>query len=263
MPSTNKSTSQSASQSAAKYRAPQDLLTGKVILVTGAGDGIGAVAAKTYAAYGATVILTGKTIPKLEKVFDEIVEAKNPEPAIYPIDYTGASVDHYATMADTIEKNFGRLDGLLHNAAQLGLMTPLTSYTPEDWVKTLHTNLTAPFLLSQALIPLLQKAENASIIFTTDKVGQNPNAYWGAYGVSKAGIDNLMVTLAEELDNTTNIRVNSIDPGAIRTALRRNAYPGEVPTEVPLAEAIMPSYLYLMGKDSLDINKTTIAAQSK
>lgn len=248
-------------QSATTYEAPQDLLAGKTILVTGAGDGIGAVAAKTYAAHGATVILASKTIPKLEKIYDEILAANHPEPAIYPIDFTGASVDDYATMADTIEKNFGKLDGLLHNAAQLGLMTPLSSYTPTDWVKTLHTNLTAPFLLTQALIPLLMKADNASIIFTTDRVGQNPNAYWGAYGVSKAGIDNLMVTLAEELDNTTNIRVNSIEPGAIRTSLRRNAFPGEVPIEVPLPESIMPTYLYLMGKDSLDINKQTIAAQ--
>lgn len=248
-------------QAAITYQAPQDLLAGKTILVTGAGDGIGAVAAKTFAAHGATVILTGKTIPKLEKVYDEIIAANNPEPAIYPIDFTGASVDDYAKMAETIEKNFGQLDGLLHNAAQLGLMTPLSSYTPTDWVKTIHTNLTAPFLLTQALIPLLMKAENASIIFTTDRVGQNPNAYWGAYGVSKAGIDNLMVTLAEELENTTNIRVNSIEPGAIRTALRRNAFPGEVPTEVPLPESIMPCYLYLMGRDSLDINKQRIAAQ--
>lgn len=252
----------SAIQSAVQYKAPQNLLAGKTILVTGAGDGIGAVAAKTFAAHGATVILSGKTIPKLEKIYDEILEARNPEPAIYPIDFTGASVDDYAAMADTLEKNFGHLDGLLHNAAQLGLMTPLSSYTPTDWVKTLHTNLTAPFLLTQALIPLLMKADNASIIFTTDRVGQNPNAYWGAYGVSKAGIDNLMVTFAEELDNTTNIRVNSIEPGSIRTALRRNAFPGEVPTEVPLPESIMPSYLYLMGEDSLDINKQLIAAQS-
>jgi len=251
----------SATQSAIHYKAPQNLLAGKTILVTGAGDGIGAVAAKTYAAYGATVILASKTIPKLEKIYDEIVAANNPEPAIYPIDFTGASVDDYANMADTLEKNFGRLDGVLHNAAQLGLMTPLSSYTPTDWVKTLHTNLTAPFLLTQALIPLLMKADTASIIFTTDHVGQNPNAYWGAYGVSKAGIDNLMVTLAEELDNTTNIRVNSIEPGPIRTGLRRNAFPGEVPTEVPLPDSIMPSYLYLMGKDSLDINRQIIAAQ--
>lgn len=252
---------QAVTQTAIQYKAPQDLLADKIILVTGAGDGIGATAAKTYAAHGATVILTGKTIPKLEKVYDEILKANHPEPAIYPIDFTGASVDDYAAMSDTIDKNFGHLDGLLHNAAQLGLMTPLSSYTPTDWVKTLHTNLTSPFLLTQALIPLLMKAENASIIFTTDRVGQNPNAYWGAYGVSKAGIDNLMVTLAEELDNTTNIRVNSIEPGAIRTALRRNAFPGEVPTEVALPESIMSSYLYLMGKDSVNINKLIIAAQ--
>lgn len=252
---------QSVTQSAVHYKAPQDLLAGKTILVTGAGDGIGAVAAKTYAAHGATVILASKTIPKLEKIYDEIVAANNPQPAIYPIDFTGASVEDYAVMADTIEKNFGQLDGLLHNAAQLGLMTPLSSYTPTDWVKTLHTNLTAPFLLTQALIPLLMKADTASIIFTTDRVGQNPNAYWGAYGVSKAGIDNLMVMLAEELENTTNIRVNSIEPGAIRTSFRRNAFPGEVPTEVPLPESIMPVYLYLMGKDSLETHKQTIAAQ--
>lgn len=248
-------------QVATTYKAPDDLLKNKTILVTGAGDGIGAEAAKTYATHGASVILTGKTVPKLEKIYDEIVAAKYPEPAIYPIDFTGASVDDYANMADTLEKNFGQLDGLLHNAAQLGLITPLASYTPKDWLTTLHTNLTAPFLLTQALIPLLMKAENASIVFTTDTVGKNPNAYWGAYGVSKAGIDNLMMTLAEELENTTKIRVNSIDPGAVRTNLRRSAFPGEIATESPLPETIMPCYLYLMGEDSLDIHKQTIAAQ--
>lgn len=249
--------------SATNYQAPPDLLANKVILITGAGDGIGAAAAKSFAAHGATVILTGKTVPKLEIVYDEIVAANNPEPAIYPIDFSGASVDDYAEMADTIEKNFGKLDGLLHNAAQLGLMTPIASYTPADWVKTLHTNVTAPFLITQALIPVLMKADNASIVFTTDRVGQNPNAYWGAYGASKAAIDNLMVTLAEELDNTTSIRVNSIDPGAVRTNLRRNAFPGEVPSEVPLPDTIMPTYLYLMGKDSLQENKQTLSAQTK
>jgi len=247
---------------ASQYKASNDLLKDKVILISGAGDGIGAEAAKTYAAHGATVILTGKTIPKLEKVYDEIIAAQNPEPAIYPIDFTGASVDDYATMADTLEKNFGKLDGLLHNAATLGLMTPLASHAAKDWVTTLHTNLTAPFLLTQAMIPLLMKAKTASIVFTTDAVAQNPNAYWGAYGVSKAGIDSLMATLAEELENTTKIRVNSIEPGAVRTNLRRNAFPGEVPTEVPLPESIMPCYLYLMGEDSLTTHKQTIAAQN-
>ena len=246
---------------ATQYQAPKNILDGKVIFVTGAGDGIGATAAKTFAAYGATVILASKTIAKLEKVYDEIIAANNPEPAIYPIDFTGASADDYASLAETLKDNFGKLDGLLHNAAQLGLMTPIASYTAADWVKTLHTNLTAPFLLTQALIPLLMESANSSIIFTTDTVGQKPNAYWGAYGVSKAGIDNLMVMLAEELENTTNIRVNSINPGPIRTALRRNAFPGEVPTEVPLAETIMPSYLYLMSVDSLNTNKQIIAAQ--
>jgi len=247
--------------SATAYQAPNDLLKDKVVLITGAGDGIGAQAAKSFAAHGATVILTGKTTPKLEKVYDEIVAANHPQPAIYPIDFTGASVDDYAELASTLDNNFGKLDGLLHNAAQLGLMTPIASYTATDWVKTLHTNLTAPFLLTQALIPLLMKAESASIIFTTDSVGQHPNAYWGAYGASKAGIDNLMVTLAEELDNTTNIRVNSINPGAVRTNLRRNAFPGEVPSEVALPEIIMPTYLYLMGKDSLEVNKQSFATQ--
>jgi len=255
-------TQSSADQTkATTYKAPDDLLANKTILVTGAGDGIGAEAAKTYAAHGATVVLTGKTKPKLEKVYDEIVAAKYPEPVIHPIDFTGASVDDYSNMADALEDNFGQLDGLLHNAAQLGLMTPLASYNPKDWLTTLHTNLTAPFLLTQALIPLLMNAENASIIFTTDAVGKTPNAYWGAYGVSKAGIDNLMVTLAEELENTTKIRVNSIDPGAVRTNLRRSAFPGEIVTESPLAESIMPCYLYLMGKDSLGIHRQTIAAQ--
>ncbi len=253
--------SSSVQEQATTYKVTNDLLKNKTIMVTGAGDGIGAEAAKTYATYGATVILAGKTIPKLEKVYDDIVAAKNPEPAIYPIDFSGASVEDYANMADTLEKNFGKLDGLLHNAAQLGLMTPLASYTPKDWVTTLHTNLTAPFLLTQALIPLLMKADNASIVFTTDAVGQHPNAYWGAYGASKAGLDNLMVTLAEELENTTKIRVNSIDPGAIRSNFRRTAFPGELATESPLPESIMPCYLYLMGNDSIGTHKQIIAAQ--
>lgn len=248
--------------SATDYTAPKELLKNKVILVTGAGDGIGATAAKSFAEHGATVILTGKTIAKLENVYDDIIAANHPEPAIYPIDFGGAAVEDYASMATTLQENFARLDGLLHNAAQLGLMTPIAGYSAAEWVKTLHTNLTAPFLLTQALIPLLMKADNASIIFTTDHVAQNPNAYWGAYGASKAGIDNLMVTLAEELDNTTNIRVNSINPGPVRTAFRRSAFPGEMPTEVPLAETIMPSYLYLMGDDSQEVNKQIIAAQS-
>jgi NAD(P)-dependent dehydrogenase (short-subunit alcohol dehydrogenase family) len=243
------------------YQASPDLLKDRIILVTGAGDGIGAAAAKSFAAHGATVILLGRTTRKLEKVYDEIEAAGHPTPAIYPMNLEGAVPKDYADMAETIENEFGRLDGLLHNASLLGTLTPLGQYNLEQWVKVMQVNLNAPYLMTCACLELLKKSDDASLLFTSSSVGRKGRAYWGAYGVSKAAIENMMQTWADELENNTSIRVNSINPGATRTAMRAKAYPGEDPSVNPYPSEIMNAYLYLLGPDSKGVTGQQFDAQ--
>ncbi len=246
------------------YQAPADLLKDRIVMVTGAGSGIGRVAAKTYAAHGATVILVGRTVAKLEEVYDEIEAAGHPQAAIVPMNFEGAAVKEYEELAMTLEENFGRLDGLLHNAGILGSRSPVELYDPEIWNKVMQVNATAPFLLSRAMIPLLRKSDDASMIFTSSGVGRQARAYWGAYAVSKFAVEGLSQLLSDELDDTRhNIRVNSLNPGATRTNMRVLAYPAENPSQNPDPEALMPIYLYLMGKDSQGINGQKLDAQPK
>lgn len=246
------------------YQAPADLLKDRIIMVTGAGSGIGRAAAKAYAAHGATVILVGRTVSKLESVYDEIEAAGHPKPAIVPLNFEGAAVKEYEELAMTIEDNFDHLDGLLHNAAILGARSPIELYDPEIWNKVMHVNATAPFLLSRAMIPLLRKSEDASVIFTSSGVGRRAKPYWGAYAVSKFAIEGLSQMLADELDDDRhNVRVNSLNPGATRTNMRATAYPAENPQQNPTPEDLMPVYLYLMGRDSADVNGQQIDAQPK
>lgn len=244
------------------YNAPAALLKDRIIMVTGAGSGIGRAAAKAYAAHGATVILLGRTISKLEAVYDEIEAAGHPMPAIVPLNLEGAAVKDYEEMAMTIEQNFGRLDGLLHNAALLGQRSPVELQDPEGWNKVMHVNVNAAFLLSRALIPLLRESGDASMIFTASSVGRKAKPYWGAYAVSKFAVEGLSQLLASELDDERhNIRVNTLNPGATRTSMRARAYPAENPNTNPAPEAIMPAYLYLMGPDSREVNGQQINAQ--
>ncbi|MDP1519743.1 YciK family oxidoreductase [Porticoccus litoralis] len=243
------------------YQAPDRLLENKVIAVTGAGDGIGAVAAKTFAAHGATVILIGRTVPKLEAVYDEIEAAGGPQPGIYPICLNGAVEKDYQDMHDRLEESFGKLDGLLHNAGELGQRTPIANYKLESWQKVMQVNVTAQFLMTKSLLPLLEKADHASIIFTSSGVGRVGKPFWGAYAVSKFATEGLCQVLANELDGTSNIRVNCINPGATRTRMRAAAYPAENPASVKTPQEIMPTYLYLMGDDSLDITGQSVDAQ--
>lgn len=246
------------------YQAPADLLKDRVILVTGAGSGIGRAAALAYAAHGATVILLGRTTAKLEELYDEIEAAGYPQPAIVPMNLEGAAVKEYEEMAMTIEETFGRLDGILHNAAILGARSPVELYDPETWNKVMQVNATAPFLLTRALIPLLRKSDGASVIFTSSGVGRRAKAYWGAYAVSKFAIEGLSQLLADELDDERhNIRVNSLNPGATRTNMRSHAYPAENPMQNPAPEDLMPIYLYLMGPDSTGVNGQQLDAQPK
>ncbi|MEM9102877.1 MAG: YciK family oxidoreductase [Pseudomonadota bacterium] len=236
-----------------------DLLKNKAILVTGAGDGIGRTAALTFAHYGATVILLGRTTKKLESIYDEIEQNGYPQPAIYPMNLEGAAPKDYQDLANIIEQEFGHLDGLLNNAAILGKLAPVQHYDIETWFKVMQVNLNAQFMLTQACLPLLGKAEYGRIVFTSSGVSQAPRAYWGAYSVSKAGIDNFMGTLADELENT-KVTTNSINPGATRTAMRQIAYPAEEPESLKTPASIMNTYLYLMSEASTEVNGQVITA---
>ncbi|MBQ0760562.1 MAG: YciK family oxidoreductase [Zhongshania sp.] len=241
---------------------PQCLL-GKIILVTGAGDGIGRAAALSYAQHGATVILLGRTVDKLEAVYDEIEAAGYPQAAIYPVHLRGAAMKDYEELANTIEREFGHLDGVLHNAGVLGQRRTLAQTTVDSWDEVLHVNLTAPFMMTQALLPMLAAAENASIILTSSSVGRKGRAFWGAYAVSKFGTEGMMQILADEEFGLNNTRVNSINPGATQTVMRRTAYPGENPQDNPLPDVIMPLYLYLMSDASAAVNGQQFDAQTK
>ncbi|MBD3609882.1 MAG: YciK family oxidoreductase [Gammaproteobacteria bacterium] len=243
------------------YQAPGDLLKDKVILVTGAGAGIGQAAARAYAAHDATVVLLGRTVRKLEETYDASVEAGHPEPAIYPMNLENASWDDYLQLAQIIEEQMGRLDGILNNAGFLGSLTPLEHYDLELWSRVMQINLHAPYLLTRACLPLLKKADRASVIFTSSDVGRSGEAYWGAYAISNAGVENLMQIFADEMETNTNIRFNTIDPGSVRTHMRTRAFPGEDPNTVPAPEEIMPLYLYAMGDDSHEISGQSLSAQ--
>ncbi len=243
-----------------EYQAAKDLLNGKVILVTGAGDGIGKTAALTYAQHGATVILLGKTVKKLEAVYDQIEQAGYPKPAIVPLDLKGATEQNYLDMAETIEEQFGRLDGLLHNASMLGVLGPFEHITMSSVEEVFKVNVIAEIMLTKALLPVMRKSESASLIFTSSSVGRQARSFWGEYAMSKFATEGMMQAIAHEYEGS-NIRTNSINPGATRTGMRANAYPAENPQLLKKAEEIMPTYLYLMGKDSADINGQQLNAQ--
>ena len=211
------------------WQPRKDLLKERIILVTGAGTGIGAAVAKSCARYGATVILLDKVIRNLEQVYDAIESASAVQPAIYPMNLEGASEKDYLDLATTIEKEFGRLDGLLHNAAMLGALIPIAHFESELWYKILQVNLNGPFLMTRSCLNLLQQSNDASVLFSSDSAGKQGKAYWGAYGISKAASENLMQVLADEMEANTSVRVNSFDPGPVATAFRSLAYPGENP----------------------------------
>jgi NAD(P)-dependent dehydrogenase (short-subunit alcohol dehydrogenase family) len=241
------------------YQPPKNLLKERNILVTGAGSGIGQAAAKAFAKHGATVILLGRHEGRLAETYDAIESAGDPTPAMISFDLEKAPAKDYYALGESLYEEFGILHGLLHNAAQLALLSRIDDYDIETWQKVMQVNLTAPFLLTQACLPLLRKANDASILFTSDERGRKGKAYWGAYGVSKFGIEGLMQTLADELENS-QIRVNSIAPGPTRTSLRAWAYPGENPLSHPLPDSLMANYLYLMGPDSREIRGKAMTA---
>ena len=239
----------------------KNCLTDKTIIITGAGSGIGKAAAITYASHGATVILLGKTSSKLEKVYDEIEKLGCPAPSISLMDLLLADADDYHELIDNLLTEFNQLDGLLLNAGVLGDRSPIEQYDVQKWVETIHINLSSQFILVKTLLPALKKSDNASVVFTSSGVGKIGKAFWGAYSVSKFGVEGLCQILAEEFDNDSSIRFNCINPGAVRTKMRKSAYPLENPEDLPAPEEVMEKYLWLMSEASKNISGKSFDCQ--
>jgi len=235
-----------------RYKPGLNHLGKRIILVTGAGDGIGKAVAIGAAKSGATVILAGRTVAKLEQVYKLIIETGGPEPSIYPVDLAGATAKDYDDLGVLIDEQFGRL---------LGLRSPLTNYSSELWSKVIQVNLTAQFQMTQSLMTVLEKSQDASVIFTTSGVGRVGKAFWGAYAVSKFAIEGMVQTWASEVEGLGSVRINAINPGATRTNMRAQAFPGENPNDLKTPEDILPAYLYLLGQDSIGVNGQSIEAQ--
>ena len=237
------------------------MLKDKIILVTGAGDGIGRSAALSFAANGATVILLGKTSSKLERVYDEIETLGYPAPSISLMDLSKADGSDYQELFDNLTKDYKQLDGLLLNAAILGDRSPIEQYDLTKWVETIHINLTSQFILIKTLLPALRNSNNASVLFTSSGVGRVGKAFWGAYAVSKFGVEGLCQVLSDEHSNDKSIRFNCINPGAVQTNMRKEAYPLENPNDLLHPDEIMDKYVWLMSDESKDIDGQSINCQ--
>jgi NAD(P)-dependent dehydrogenase (short-subunit alcohol dehydrogenase family) len=242
------------------YTPSANALTDRVILVTGATRGIGRAVATDLVKHGATVILHGRDAAALEALYQEL-RPLGPEPAVAQLDLERAQGDAYNELTEQIESRYGRLDGLLHNAAVLGDRSPIEHYHIELWQRVIHVNLNTVFILTRCLLPLLREAADGSILFTTSGVGHRGRAYWGAYSVSKFGIEGLSQVLADELENTS-IRVNCINPGATRTQMRAQAYPAEDRDKLATPESITAAYLYLLGADAKGVRGQRVDCQA-
>ena len=243
------------------YTYPANLLEGRIILITGASDGIGRALAVHAAAHGAQVILHGRNATKLEKVYDEIEALGGaPRPSIAVLDLATAGSEAYTSLADSLAEEFGRLDGLVNNASMLGERYSIEQYDAAMWQQVMHVNVTAAFAITQVCLPLLHQPEDASIIFTSSGVGRVGKPFWGAYAVSKFATEGLSQVLASEQEHGP-IRVNCINPGPVRTAMRRAAYPAEDRDALKTAEQILPTYMYLLGPDSRGVTGQSLDAQ--
>ena len=243
------------------FKPDRDLLTGRAILITGAGSGLGRALAIECARAGASVILSGRNGAKLERVYDEIESLGAPQPAIAMLDLAVATAVEYDGLSRVIGDEFGKLDGLVHAAALLGDRTPLEQYDVPTWCRVLHVNLTAPFILTQVLLPNLRKSNDASVIFVSSGVVKQSRPVWGAYAVAKSGLESVRSMLSEELEGEANIRVNSVNPGRMRTAMRAAAYPAEDPNTVPTPESVSATFLYLLSSRGRGIVGRFIDAQ--
>jgi NAD(P)-dependent dehydrogenase (short-subunit alcohol dehydrogenase family) len=230
-----------------RHKPAADELAGRVIAITGASDGIGRAVALACAGAGANVILIGRNPRKLEAVHGEIEAAGNPEPIIALLDLEKSLAPSYDQIASAVLERYGRLDGLVHNAGILGAISPIEHYDVPTWVRVMHVNVTAAFALTHVLVPALKRSNDASVIFTSSGVGRHGRAYWGAYAVSKFAIEGLSQVFAHEMEGSTNVRVNTLNPGPARTQMRRTAYPAEDASTLPMPETLTGPYIALLG----------------
>ncbi len=243
------------------YEPPAGLLADRIILVTGASDGIGKALSIECARLGARVILHGRRQKALEAVHDEIEALGTaPAPSIAVIDLLKAQSGDYETLAKGIEDNFGRLDGLVHNASILGERYAIQQYDAVLWQQVMHVNVTAAFALTQVCLPAMLEAPDPSIIFTSSGVGRTGKAFWGAYAVSKFATEGLSQVLADE-HRQGKLRSNCVNPGATRTKMRLAAYPAEDRDKLKTPEEILSPYLYLLGPDSAGVTGESFDAQ--
>jgi NAD(P)-dependent dehydrogenase (short-subunit alcohol dehydrogenase family) len=243
------------------YQPVAGLLAGRNILITGASRGLGRALCIEAARAGACVILCGRSAAKLEPVYDQILALGAPTPAIAVLDLATATAVEYDALARVIGEEFGRLDGLVHAAGLLGDRTPLEHYDVPTWCKVLHVNLTAPFILTQVLLPALRRSVDASVIFVSSGVVKQVRPFWGAYAVAKSGLEAVRGMLYEEVEGEKNIRVNSINPGRMRTAMRAAAYPAEDPNSLPTPESVSGPFLYVLSALGNKINGQFLEAQ--
>jgi NAD(P)-dependent dehydrogenase (short-subunit alcohol dehydrogenase family) len=222
-------------------------LSGRVVAVTGATGGIGRALCLAAAAQGAQLVLLARNERKLRALHAELEQIAPGSALMAPLDLEKAVAADYDRIAEAIEQRYGRLDGLVHCAALLGTLTPVDQYDVPTWCRVMHVNLTAAFALTQVLLPALRKSADASVIFTSSSVGRRGRAYWGAYAVSKFAVEGFMQVLADELSGNSKVRVNAINPGKVRTAMRRQAYPSENLLSLPLPETVIEPYLKLLG----------------
>ncbi len=232
------------------FNAEPDSFAGRIILITGATSGIGRSLALGLAQLGATVLLLGRDVAALETLFDEIKARNHPEPGIVPFDLSHEDPERLDALKQVISERYGALHGLIHNAAILGDRVPFEHYKMTTWAQVFRTNFEAPVAMTQALLPLLQQAQGSALIFTSSSVGYSPRAYWGAYAASKYALEGLATLLSEELENTSDIRVSVVNPGATRTKMRQAAFPSEDPESVKQPEDLFALYAYLLSPTS-------------
>ena len=227
-------------------------LTGKVLIVTGSTGTLGAEMADKLAQTGATIVLTGRNIRKLENVYDRILKNVGQKPAIYPIDFLGATASDYDALFETVQQEMGHIDGVIHCAAALDHLTPLEQIPPDQWAQCIHVNLTVPFLMTQAVRPFLIRSRRAISVFIGDDAVGDGKAFWGAYGVAKRGLQTLANTLQAEQDPTI-FGIEFFTPGPMQSRIRLKAFPSEnrdrlVPAEV-VAETLKQKIVHMFNSN--------------
>lgn len=244
-----------------QYEAKNDLLNNRIILVSGADTDLGETVATSCAEHGATVILLGSGRRRLEALYDKIEQSGAPQPALVPLNLTKASEDSFIQLTETLESEFGRLDGLAHCDIDIGVLSPLALYDLPTFSRVMTANINVPYLLTRACLGLLNLSDSASIVFTSSEAGRTGKPFWGAYGIACFAIEGMMQTWAAELADDTPIRANSLATGPIRTTLRARAYPGEDPNSLMTPDEIMGAYLFLLGPDSEAVTGQSLHAQ--